>query len=540
MRAALVLAIVCLSGFMGCTNTPWSSLMRAEHSNENAAGVSGNSQAAGSTGAADQATANGATLPGGAASGGAMPNLAAPNAAIAPAPGTNDISYSLDQLEGAGRINRQERLEFEASLAEIDNPLLKQHILTMVAAAGGKPATGPMQPPASQPALSQPTPSHPTAPPGFSPRMQDPATGFGYPSATISDGGPYANQPPQRIADRALGYPPQREPAPFPYNDELIERLQANTSQSLASRDESDRRYPPRDQRNPRYDEPYDPREGRSVHTNYLTDRIDRDRPRVRDRQAGYGDLADRDITDRDTNDTANWQDALDETIWRLERQTTEVPRSDEQIKKHAFLRMLYLMSGRKEDALRPIQGIPAVSQDFWIEEMYGLAEFLDHEEFPTASRRAAAALNRFAKAQKRLGELANVRVKRAEFCREVKSYGVITRFSENVFQPGETVLLYAEIENFRSTPEPEGFRTELRGSYVIQDDAQHRVTEEVLDPIVDICENERRDFFLNYFVTLPERIYPGRYHLLLTIEDTQSGWHDTITVDFEVPNGVR
>lgn len=497
MRFAPAFAIVCLCGVMGCTNTPWSSFMREPGGEATPAAGSGTNPGAGSAAQTDQVNSADASTaiqdlpPGGATTNNTATGMSPLGANFGtPHSSQQGISQTLNQLVLEGKLTPQERREFEVSLAQIEQPMLKQQVIAMIHAAGGTPAAEPPMP-------------------EFNPRMQDPASGVGAANSTISDMGPYYAQQPPAVARRDPQSARTSEPAPFPASQELIQRLQANTSQSGAY-----------SRRNDAYDRPYDPREKPNSHANYLEEIEDRDRrPRGRENELGSA-----------------WQQSLNETITLLERRTIEVPRSDEEVSEHAFLRMMYLMAGRKEDALRPIRGIPTVSQDFWIEEMYGLSEFLDHEEFPTPSRRAAAAMERFAKAHKRLGELANINIKRAAFCREVKSYGVITRFPKDVFRPQETVLLYAEIENFRSTPGPEGYRTELRGSYVIQSENQQRVAPEVvLAPIADLCENERKDFFLNYFVTLPQQIYPGKYHLILTIEDTQAQRFTSTTIDFEI-----
>jgi hypothetical protein len=40
------------------------------------------------------------------------------------------------------------------------------------------------------------------------------------------------------------------------------------------------------------------------------------------------------------------------------------------------------------------------------------------------------------------------------------------------------------------------------------------------LPDIQETCQNRRRDYFMSFHIQLPERIYPGRHTLRLTIED--------------------
>lgn len=422
------------------------------------------------------------------------------------------LAKKLDDLVQSGKLTAADRKNFEASLAQLDDPMMRQVLISTILASGAQPA-------------SPGTAASSVAADGYN---SGPASGLGQANTGMAEASPY---PPRNAAE----YDPfGDEPRRLSLSDPLAQRLRNDRDQyeDRAGRLRDDH---PDDDR-------FDPRDRSRYSVSQAG--YDRDSSADRRREGRYDKprrFDDRGNNDRDEYGPDAWQQSLDETIALLERQTVEVPRSDAEVNEHALLRMLYLIAGRKEDALRPIQGIPAISQDFWIAEVYGLADMLDHEEFPTASRRAAAALERFRDASARLGEIASLNVKHAAFCSEVKSYGVIKRFAQDVFQPQETVLLYAEIENFRSTPGPEGYRTELRGSYIIQNEARQRVAEEVLSPIVDVCENERHDFFLNYFVTLPQQIFPGKYKLILTIEDVQAQRFGTKTVEFEIGKpGVR
>ena len=131
---------------------------------------------------------------------------------------------------------------------------------------------------------------------------------------------------------------------------------------------------------------------------------------------------------------------------------------------------MLYVIAGRREDALRPIRGISPSQQDFWSQEIYGLANYLDTDRNPDGSRRAAEAVDRLREAAAKLGEQATLSVKNLAFCTEVTSYGVYKTFAKNEFHAGQEVLLYAEVENFKSRHNEQGFQTALRSSYQILD----------------------------------------------------------------------
>jgi len=218
-----------------------------------------------------------------------------------------------------------------------------------------------------------------------------------------------------------------------------------------------------------------------------------------------------------------------------LERQTTSPPRTTGEISRHAALRMLYLAAGRREDALRPIEGISATQQDFWLQQLYGLATYLDSQQQPNATLRAAAAKRHLREAERKLGELGTLSIENLAFCTEVSSFGVYKEFEKHAFTPGQVVLLYAEVENFKSDQKQDGFHTDLRSSYQILDSQGKRIDQHEYSLTKDLCKNHRRDFFMRYFVRLPQQIYSGTYTLQLTIEDTLANKVGQSSISFEI-----
>lgn len=225
----------------------------------------------------------------------------------------------------------------------------------------------------------------------------------------------------------------------------------------------------------------------------------------------------------------------LQELIHSLEAATQEAPRTTADITRHAHLRMLYLLANRREDALRPIAGIPAAEQDFWTREMYALDCYLDATAEPSLDRRATEAAVHLEDARRRLAELGSLVVKNLAFCVEVNSYGVYTEFEKTEFEPAQEFVLYAELENFKSESTPDGYRTALRSSYQIFDAQGHRVAQRELSINDETCRNPRRDFFIPYLLTMPERIYPGQYTLQLTIVDSLTQKIGQASIDFTI-----
>jgi hypothetical protein len=116
-----------------------------------------------------------------------------------------------------------------------------------------------------------------------------------------------------------------------------------------------------------------------------------------------------------------------------------------------------------------------------------------------------------------------------------VSSYGVYVKFKEDEFKAHQPLILYAEVENSKSDETAKGFHTALRSSYQILDAQGRRVAENDLALTEEYCQNLRRDYFLRYFLSVPERIYAGKYTLQLTIVDTLSQKIGQSSIEFTV-----
>jgi len=213
----------------------------------------------------------------------------------------------------------------------------------------------------------------------------------------------------------------------------------------------------------------------------------------------------------------------LREAIRSLESELADEPESDREFAEHARLRTLYLLAGQRDEALRPIPAMDPAMQEFWSEEIYGLATLLESELTSESSRRKADAKQHLDAAAAKLGESCPLVVRNLAFATDIQSFGTYKPFDKEAFAPGQTVLLYAEVENFKSVETAKGFHTATRSSYQIFDAGGKRVAEHEFSPSEETCRQPRRDFFIGYEFSLPRRIYPGKHVLQLTVADLNS-----------------
>ena len=189
----------------------------------------------------------------------------------------------------------------------------------------------------------------------------------------------------------------------------------------------------------------------------------------------------------------------------------------------HVNLRLFYLVNEQSERALDAIPGIPPAEQEFWQQMFWSLVQYRDVESTPDRRERATQTALQLRAALQRLQESARLQIRNASFCRRINGFGSYDRFERDVFRPGQPVLVYAEIDNFKTEPTAAGqHRTLLRSTLRIfpENGSEKPVDSVTLRAVEDVCRSPRRDYFNSYEFTIPNDIAPGRYLLEITIDD--------------------
>lgn len=236
------------------------------------------------------------------------------------------------------------------------------------------------------------------------------------------------------------------------------------------------------------------------------------------------------------------WGSELERTIAALEQEVatlkpTGTPDAqNDYLRKHLALRQLYLLTDRQERALTAIPGIDPADQEFWQQVFWGMSNYLDVQHIPRSQDRATQTISQMNTAIRRLQEQADLQIRNVAFCRQIQYFGNYERFPRDEFRPGQEVLLYAEVENFKSEPTSEGqYRTLLRSTIEIlspNGDLRKQIDFAATE---DLCRNYRRDYFHNYQFTIPDRIPLGPHTLKLTVFDELSGRMVSYTTNFNV-----
>lgn len=105
--------------------------------------------------------------------------------------------------------------------------------------------------------------------------------------------------------------------------------------------------------------------------------------------------------------------------------------------------------------------------------------------------------------------------------CSKVLGYGRYEPLADSRVRPGQAVTIYCELEGLHSEPAGDSFRSRLETRIeLVRDDASQPDWSESIGPGEDLCRRPRRDVFVNYRVTIPEKLTPGEYSLRLVQHD--------------------
>lgn len=236
------------------------------------------------------------------------------------------------------------------------------------------------------------------------------------------------------------------------------------------------------------------------------------------------------------------WEQELQRLISQVEAEVAQLkptgtPREQQEfIRRHVYLRMLYLMDQRQERALAAIPGAEPADQEFWQQLFWAVANYFDSEHIPEGSERAAQTVAQLNDAVRRLQEKSRLELRNMAFCTNILSYGNYEKFPRDEFTPGQEVLLYVEVENYKSEPTADNrYRTLLRSTIDLLSpagDVRKRIEFKATE---DLCRNYRRDYFHSYQFKIPQTMPLGPHTLKLTVFDELSGKMISSSLNFTV-----
>lgn len=193
-------------------------------------------------------------------------------------------------------------------------------------------------------------------------------------------------------------------------------------------------------------------------------------------------------------------------------------------LRREVALRMLHLLANDPEESLRVIPRLPPAEQEFWTHFLWSLQTSLNGIDLDAAERRQQA-LAELQTAVRQLQLSSPLTVRNLTFCHRIDGFGSYETYPQDAFSPGESVLLYCELQNFDSEPTQDGYyETRVRCRVEILKAGEDLVVDQHdFGSTTDFCRVQRKDYFQSFRLNLPE-LTAGEYEMRLRLEDEFSG----------------
>jgi hypothetical protein len=214
-----------------------------------------------------------------------------------------------------------------------------------------------------------------------------------------------------------------------------------------------------------------------------------------------------------------DWQTPAREATEQLRFAIEQTPHG-RTVSNEMRLRMMEMMLGNKMEAARPMQSADATVNAFMADQVLGFSALLDDTVPDNRSRYVSAAF-RFNAALMELQNLCPIGVRNVTFVREWVGYGqFVPHPTSREFHPGESFLVYVEIENPTVHRVPDGFEVSVAISYEILDDNANVHSRREVGKPSERSLSRKRDYNLGIPGTIPASLAPGQYFLRVSITD--------------------
>ncbi|MEO1997396.1 MAG: hypothetical protein ABGZ17_19230 [Planctomycetaceae bacterium] len=248
--------------------------------------------------------------------------------------------------------------------------------------------------------------------------------------------------------------------------------------------------------------------------------------------------------------DAVSWEVELSKLIDLVRSDTEELEYAsdshDDYLRQHVNLRLLQFVARQPEKALHSIPNIDPDVQEFWQQLFWGLSNYFASQDYPDARQRVTFTADDLSRAVQKLRYQALLKVQNMNFCSKINSFGSYDRIRVPRFRASERVLIYAEIENFKSKELIASGKFQTKLSSVIQvysgegmaldESSKSRLLHtQKFATTVDLCNRPRRDFFNAYTYILPRDLAPGIHTLVLEVRDELGGSETVERLNFEV-----
>ncbi|MEI6241183.1 MAG: hypothetical protein WCR51_12400 [Planctomycetia bacterium] len=125
--------------------------------------------------------------------------------------------------------------------------------------------------------------------------------------------------------------------------------------------------------------------------------------------------------------------------------------------------------------------------------------------------------------------------VRNACFVTRVRAWGVVDRFPEAAFRPGQDVIAYFELDAPTARQSAAGHSTSIDTLFRLVTADGRQIGQWDFEPIDETCHAPRRDYFARYFLRIPETASPGPCRLEFVVTDLVAGTSTEAHLDLDV-----
>ncbi|MDR0610879.1 MAG: hypothetical protein LBG58_12265 [Planctomycetaceae bacterium] len=182
-------------------------------------------------------------------------------------------------------------------------------------------------------------------------------------------------------------------------------------------------------------------------------------------------------------------------------------------------LRLLEMILGNRNEAVKPIAGVDKPINEFMANQMLGFTAFLDEAGIPEQRIRNTSALFRFDESLMELRKVCPIKLKNVQFVKKWETYGWFIPQTEDC-RAGEQLELYMELENPTVRQTQQGFNVSASVSYEIRDRTANVLQKVNSIAVEETTPSQKRDYCIGLRVLLPEKMTPGQYQLRVSVTD--------------------
>ncbi|MDR2116540.1 MAG: hypothetical protein LBP87_09175 [Planctomycetaceae bacterium] len=182
-------------------------------------------------------------------------------------------------------------------------------------------------------------------------------------------------------------------------------------------------------------------------------------------------------------------------------------------------LRILEMLLGNRNEAVKPIFGVDKPINEFMANQMLGFTAFLDETGIPEQRIRNTNALFRFDESLMELRKVCPIKLRKVQFVKEWDTFGCFIPRNEDC-RAGEKLELYMELENPTIRHTQLGYNVSATVSYEIRDRAANVLQKVDHIAVQETTPSQKRDYCIGLWVLLPEKIPPGQYQLRISVTD--------------------